>query len=297
MRDEAVRAGAQVRYGCEVVAATESAAGVAVTCSDGSIVEADLLIGADGLRSRVRTIIDPAAPRATYQGLLNTGGIARGVPVDSPVGTMVMTFGRRCFFGHVLAPDGTVWWFANPVHRHEPDAAELARIRATFRDDLLADLAGDGTQAAALLAATDDLLAPYGTYYFPSVPTWRTDRMLIVGDAAHAVSPAAGQGASMAIEDAVVLGQCLQDNAGSGYRIRGALAAYEQARRARVEAVVAQGKRNGSGKIAGPVGRVVRDLFFRQVLRRVVARDGDPQAWITGYRLDRDGPAHIARPR
>jgi 2-polyprenyl-6-methoxyphenol hydroxylase-like FAD-dependent oxidoreductase len=104
--------------------------------------------------------------------------------------------------------------------------------------------------------------------------------MVLVGDAAHAASPSSGQGASMAIEDGIVLAKCLRDVP----EIDGALAAYEHARRDRVERVVAQGRRNGSGKTPGPFGRVVRDLFLRVVFPRVAKSDS--LAWITDYRID-----------
>jgi FAD-dependent urate hydroxylase len=284
LRDAAVAAGARIRYGSEVTSAVESADGVRVGLADGGSVEGDLLVGADGLRSRVRTIIDPAAPKATYQGLLNTGGVARGIEVDAPIGAMQMMFGRHCFLGYVVAPDRSVWWFANPVERTELDPAQLRARAAGFRDELRGLLAEPGTPGAAIVDATETIMPPWNTYYFPTVPTWHTDRMLIIGDAAHAVSPASGQGASMAIEDAVVLGRCLRD-AGD---IPSALRTYEQQRRARVEAVVKVGKRNGSGKAAGPVGRVVRDAFLSMYLKRAATSGKDPQRWIWEHHIDWD---------
>jgi len=75
--------------------------------------------------------------------------------------------------------------------------------------------------------------------------------MLVIGDAAHAASPASGQGASMAIEDAVQLGRCVRDHPDP----LDAFTAYERLRRACVERVVAHGARTSSDKVAGPVAR------------------------------------------
>jgi 2-polyprenyl-6-methoxyphenol hydroxylase-like FAD-dependent oxidoreductase len=86
----------------------------------------------------------------------------------------------------------------------------------------------------------------------------------LIGDAAHATSPSSGQGASMAIEDALELARCLRDLPD----VPRALTAYEGLRRARVERVVAIGKRTGDGKVAGPIGRVIRDLVLPMFLRR-----------------------------
>jgi 2-polyprenyl-6-methoxyphenol hydroxylase-like FAD-dependent oxidoreductase len=83
------------------------------------------------------------------------------------------------------------------------------------------------------------------TQDLPTVPTWRRDRMIIPGDAAHATTPTSEQGASMALEDAVVLAKCLRDIAAwpeAGIH-------YELLRRRRVEAIVALGARASVGKL------------------------------------------------
>ncbi len=73
-----MRRGVPTEYGKRPVAATPEAGGGTATFADGSTAHADLLIGADGLRSTVRTIIDPGAPPPRYVPLLTTGGYARG---------------------------------------------------------------------------------------------------------------------------------------------------------------------------------------------------------------------------
>jgi FAD-dependent urate hydroxylase len=103
-----------------------------------------------------------------------------------------------------------------------------------------------------------------------------------VGDAAHATSPASGQGASMAIEDAVVLARCLRDLTDN----QQAFAAYERLRRGRVERIVAQGARSSSGKAAGPIARVIRDLMLPMILKRVAGKKS--LAWVYGYHIDWD---------
>jgi FAD-dependent urate hydroxylase len=263
LRDEVVRRGIPIEWGKRLVDAELSARGdVVARFSDGSTAQGDLLIGADGLHSTVRRIIDPAAPVARYLGLLNTGGYASGIKVPGRPGTVQMFFGKRCFFGYVPHPEGEVWWFANPVRGKEPTRAELAAIAPEqWRAELYELFAGDATPAVDIIRATKEIMIGGATYDFPKVPTWHNDRMIIIGDAAHAASPSSGQGASMAIEDAVVLAKCLRDEP----RIGHAFTRYEQLRRERVERVVALGKRNGSGKTPGPFGRVARDLFLRLI--------------------------------
>ncbi|OXM50953.1 FAD-dependent oxidoreductase [Amycolatopsis alba] len=281
LRDEAVRRGIEVRYGKRLADARESGDSVRATFEDGSSSEGDLLIGADGLRSRVREIIDPRAPSPRYVPLLNTGGLAEGLRLDDEPGVMHMTFGKRLFFAHVVHPDGGVWWFANVPRKHDPSQAELATMTS---EDLIRQLASDRTPAVEIVRATRKVYRPWATYDFPSVPTWRTDRMVIIGDAAHATSPAAGQGAAMAIEDAVTLARCLRDVPS----IAKALAVYEGLRRERVEAVVERGKRNGDAKAVGPVGRVIRDFFIARAFKNPPSED--PNAFMWRHRIDWEAP-------
>jgi 2-polyprenyl-6-methoxyphenol hydroxylase-like FAD-dependent oxidoreductase len=135
-----------------------------------------------------------------------------------------------------------------------------------------------------IIAATEAILPAWNTYDFPTVPVWHNDRMVIIGDAAHATSPSSGQGASMAVEDAVVLGKCMRDLPSPAE----AFAAFERARRKRVERVVAQGKRNGTGKAPGLVGALVRDLVMPAFMRMTAKRD--LMGWMFDYRIDWNTP-------
>src|SRR5262245_39392784 len=144
LRDEAVRAGIPVHYGKRLVDAHETSDGVVARFEDGTTASADLLVGADGLRSRTRTLIDADAPSARYVGMLNVGGYARGVDVPGEPGVMHMVFGRRCFFGYVLHPDGEVWWFANPSSPDEEHGKALSAMPLPeWREHLLDLFAGD----------------------------------------------------------------------------------------------------------------------------------------------------------
>jgi FAD-dependent urate hydroxylase len=279
LRDEAARRGIKAVYGKRLADASGGPDGVRATFADGSRSDGDLLIGADGLRSRVRQIIDPGAPTPRYVPLLNTGGFAEGLTLGAEPGVMHMIFGKRCFFSYVVNPNGQVWWFANPPRKTEP--TDLTTITDTaWRAELLRLVGVDKTPAAEIIKATKHVYLPWATYDFPTVPVWSRDRMIIIGDAAHATSPAAGQGASMAIEDAVTLGKCLRDASG----VPEAFATYEDLRRERVEAVVAQGKHNGDDKVAGPVGRILRDYFITRAFKKSVA-DGDPNQWMWDHRI------------
>ena len=104
--------------------------------------------------------------------------------------------------------------------------------------------------------------------------------MIVIGDAAHATSPSSGQGASMAIEDGVVLARCLRDLPD----VQQAFAFYEQLRRKRVERIVAHGARTSNSKAVGPIGRKIRDLMMPMILKHV-ANSGS-LAWMHDYNID-----------
>jgi FAD-dependent urate hydroxylase len=288
LRDAARQRGIPVEHGRRLVDAAPIPGGVRAVFADGSTADGDLLVGADGIRSRVRRLIDPQAAPARYVPVLNTGGYAPPQELDVRPGHYEMIFGRRAFFLYAVAPDGTVWWGANPPRRDEPASGELAAMTdGEWRSWLLELFAPDLTPACSIIASTPGPLTGWATYDLPSVRRWHRDRMIVIGDAAHATSPASGQGASMAIEDAVELGRCLRDLADPA----AAFAAYEGLRRDRVERVVAQGARSSNSKAAGPFGRVVRDLLLPRMLRRAAGPAGRGSvAWLHRYDIDWDAP-------
>ncbi|MBL7255181.1 FAD-dependent oxidoreductase [Paractinoplanes lichenicola] len=280
LRSAAVARGIPLSYGKGLRDFTEGPGGVSVTLTDGSTAEGALLVGADGIRSRTRELLDPGGPAPSYLGLLNAGGFTTG-PVDGVAlepGMVHMAFGRRAFFGWTAAPDGSVWWFANPPSKQPVRPGSYPG--SAWRDFLIDLFAADAFPAAAIIRATPEVLGPWNTDDLPRVRVWHSNRAVLIGDAAHAVAPSSGQGASMAFEDAVTLGLCLP----AGSPVADGLAAYEQRRRRRVERVVAVGRRNGSGKTAGPVGAAIRDAMFPLVMK-VLYRKGNPQAWILDHRV------------
>ena len=288
LRDATTRGGVPITYGRRLVDVETLRDGrVRAHFADGSEATGDLLIGADGLRSQTRTLIDPAARAARYTGLLNVGGYARGLDLGRPPGVLDFCFGRRCFLGHVTSPQGDVWWFTNPPSP-EPGRGELARMSEQDWRTRLRDLfADDDLPMRELLEASDELFAGWPTYDIPKVSTWHRDGMVLVGDAVHAASPASGQGASMAFEDAVTLALCLRDRPSTS----DAFAAYERLRRRRVEAVVARGKRTGDAKAPGPVGRWVRDRLVMPLVAASRKRTGPTRdQWLTGHHIDWDSP-------
>ncbi|MGY1829490.1 FAD-dependent oxidoreductase [Geodermatophilus sp. SYSU D01180] len=274
---EALRHGIEVRYRSRLTGVDDTGDAVTAEFADGRTETADLLVGADGVRSTVRALVDPGAPPPRFVPVLNTAGYSAHVPDGAEVGRLTMVFGRRCFAGYLAAPDGGTWWFANPPLARAPADGEVAGTPDPRWRALLYDLfRGDRSPLVDLVEATPGPLRGWTTYDVPTLRRWSRGRTVLVGDAAHATSPAAGQGSSLAMEDAVVLAACLRD-----LPVDDALRAFEQRRRARAERVVAQAWRRSSAKPPPAPGRAVRDAVLPLVLRR-----RDPAAWVRTHRVE-----------
>jgi 2-polyprenyl-6-methoxyphenol hydroxylase-like FAD-dependent oxidoreductase len=279
--DEAIRRGIRVEFDRRVVDAVVDSSGQATaTFTDGSTARGDVLVGADGIHSATRKLIDPSAPSGRFVGLTNFGGITRGVSLDVEPQAWHMIFGRRAFFGYIPTPDGDVVWFVN-WPRDQISAEERATTTpAAWKQQLAALFEDDAGPAVELTRGGELELAGDNTFDLGHVPVWHRGPIVIVGDAAHAPSPTSGQGASMAAEDGVTLAKALRDT-GS---ITEALAAYETARRKRVEKIVAWGARGSSAKIPGGFGRVLRDAFLRLAFRYMVTDRS--MAWQFDHRVE-----------
>jgi 2-polyprenyl-6-methoxyphenol hydroxylase-like FAD-dependent oxidoreductase len=179
-----------------------------------------------------------------------------------------MTYGSRGFFGCTAAPDGQTWWFAR-VPAPELTPADMDAPISHWRQRLADAFAADKTPAAEIIRATRQDITVTSAYDMPSLPAWHNGPMIVIGDAAHAASPSTAQGASMAIEDGVILAKCLRDIP----EIPHALVAYEHLRRDRVERVVEAGASsdNPSPPNPGP-------------------RRGNPTEWLYKHHIDWDTP-------
>jgi 2-polyprenyl-6-methoxyphenol hydroxylase-like FAD-dependent oxidoreductase len=303
LRTEAIRRGMRIEHGKRLTAVQESSDDVTAVFADGTSVKGDLLVGADGLRSAVRPLIDGDAPTPRTIPLLNTGAIIpaataavalKGIDLAVEPGRMKMVFGKRCFYCYMASPDGRVWWFANPLQRSHADPSLLEP--SALKSWLTGLVAGDRTPMAAVIEAAPDIIRPYSTFDFPSVPRWQRGRMVLVGDAAHAASPSSGQGASMAIEDAVTLGRALLGAGDDGDRdsLAARFEAYEAERRPRAEKVVAWGRRSSEPKVRNQFTRVFQDLAMMVVFRRLAGKSAESFDWLYGHHIDWDAVPDFA---
>ncbi|WP_406212979.1 FAD-dependent oxidoreductase [Streptomyces decoyicus] len=230
LQAEVVRRGIGLSHGARLVSVENGADEVTARFADGGVATGDLLIGADGLNSIIRRSIAPGA-EPVYAGQSVFYGYTRSAPAAEGTGHITMVRGSTAAFGCAVSPDGEAYWFARVAGQAVP-AEELAHpVPSRWREQLVELLRHDPTPAAGIVAASTDGIMATNATEIPLGTPWRSGRTLIVGDAAHAASPATGQGASMALEDAVILAKSLRDTPDAD----SALSLYEACRRPRVE--------------------------------------------------------------
>ncbi|MBP0496075.1 FAD-dependent monooxygenase [Pararoseomonas indoligenes] len=237
---------------------TEGAVAVA-RFDDGTEVEADLVVGADGIHSAVRRATFGNEP-ARYTGTMCWRGI---VPFERPDYDLVApcTTVWNGPHGHVVT-----YWIrggtgVNIVAVHETAAwqDESWSARST-REEMMAAYPGWNPRMLALLDKAEDIFK-WGLFDREPMPRWSKGRVTLLGDAAHAMLPFLSQGAAMALEDGYVLGREIGRAGTEG--VEAALAAYEAARVPRTSQVLlrarAQGRKN---HLTSPSARLWRDAVY-----------------------------------
>ncbi len=171
LHDHAVAAGVGIEYSKRLVGVDEHSNGVTARFADGSTATADILIGADGIKSRVRTLIDPQAPSANYTGMLGFGAYTE-CSVDIPAGTMVFAFGRNAYYLYWSMPDGRIAWGANLPHKQYLSLTEAREVPAERWLRILAEIYGEDTPGADLVRNTppEDLISTGGVLRTRSAP-------------------------------------------------------------------------------------------------------------------------------
>lgn len=255
-----------VRFGSKYVGFEEDDEGVTVRLADGRSIRGSILIGADGIRSTVRAAVAPGVA-ARHLGYQDWGAVVQVPASLVPRGTFRVVYGRGARLGVADLGHGRVYWAASlkrpaGVDHDRPTLSEVAGV-----------FAGWPSPAPAVIAATDPAkFTGADIREVPTLPRWSAGRVVLLGDAAHAMSPNAGRGASEALEDAFVLAEEIAAVSDLGRRsdVIGALERYEARRRRAVDKVVRQSRLIGQlGTLENAAACHARNLYVRAIGRPV----------------------------
>jgi 2-polyprenyl-6-methoxyphenol hydroxylase-like FAD-dependent oxidoreductase len=271
LADAAVEAGASVYFGKQLVDVQQAEDSVCARFADGTTFFGDLIVGADGIRSRLRQCILPDAPKPEYTGMMAPGGFSPytgGTPLEPGAAKeMHLRFGQRGFFGFVdvwtARGPRTMWWSTSSMAL--PSREEQASATTAERRQRLLELHRGWAEPVEGLIASAEEIQDVAIHDVRSLPTWSAGRAVLIGDAAHAVAPHSGQGASMALEDAMLLAKMLREF--NGGDLQDVLRAFESERRPRTDRVIAMGRRNARQKEDMPA---VAYWIMQQIMRIIV---------------------------
>jgi 2-polyprenyl-6-methoxyphenol hydroxylase-like FAD-dependent oxidoreductase len=255
-----------VRFGRACTSVSQDGTHATAHFADGSTANADILVGADGIRSVVRASLLGDTP-TRYAGYTGWRGMAPAGAALVPAGRTCELWGRAARFGYGRCGGERIYWYATLTTpaggRDEADPRPaLQRIFGAWASPV-PDLIRV-TPADAVLR--NDIIDR------PPVRRWGDGRITLLGDAAHPTTPNLGQGACMAIEDGVTLAHGLK-GVTSGEQIERALRTYERGRMERTAMITNASWRLGRlGQWGSPLAIRVRDAVLACTPRFVVER-------------------------
>lgn len=238
--------------------------GLTARFDDGSEARGEVLIGADGIFSAVRSQV-VGDVSVDYGGYAVWRGIAEPIlPTGWPRNAFVRTLGRDQHFGIGRLTRGRFFWYATrnqPRDEPEPGGRKetLRRLFADWHEPI----------PHLIEKTSEEEMLRHGLFRIRPLRTWTDRRVTLLGDAAHPMAPSLGQGACQAIEDAVVLGHCLAESTEPVT----ALATYERLRLPRARSIVRWSRFfAATEQFTNPVICAARDLQTATVPKALALR-------------------------
>jgi len=272
-----------VRVAARVVGVRESDGGVTVRIESGEELRGDFVVGADGLRSTVRAALFEEEPTPRFTGYVTWRCLVPAARVAGGFGAQITVWlgrGRHAMLYPIRDGQFNFSGFVPAKEVHRETWSPSADV-----DDLMRSFKGACAEVISLIESVDTaLITPL--YFRDPLDRWGTKRITLLGDAAHPAPPSAGQGASMALEDAVTLAECLRRDGPDG------LEAYARRRMERTRRMLV-------------ASRINLGLFNENDPDQARARDGrlrglqrlDPDGESTvGWLYEHDAPAAAKRP-
>ncbi|MBW4721483.1 FAD-dependent monooxygenase [Saccharothrix obliqua] len=267
-----------VHLGARCVSVTEHADAVELRFADGTTRTADVVVGADGIHSAVREVLVADEPRFSgqviYRGLIPSGRLP--FLVAEPKVVLWLGPGQHAVCYPVSRGASISVGFTVPAASGEVESWSAKGDPA----DVVAAYAEWNEEVRAIAGAADEV-GQWALHDRDPITRWSTDRVTVVGDAAHPMLPFLAQGANQAVEDAVALAACL----GATTDPAAALRRYETARRERTALIQTRSRANTRVlHLADGEEQRERDLALR------ARANLHGQAWLYGYDVERELP-------
>ncbi|MEO0561830.1 MAG: FAD-dependent monooxygenase [Chloroflexota bacterium] len=255
---------ADIHYGKRLERYDQTDDAVTLQFTDGTVATADLLVGADGIHSVVRRQMYPTST-PVYRGYAAWRGVC-SFDYDRVNNMWGESWGRGSRFGLIPLSEGRVYWFATENRpASSPPDDHKGRLQHLFCD-------WHAPIPAVLDATPSDAVLYNDVFDIEPLTTWVDGRIVLLGDAAHAMTPNMGQGACQAIEDGVALADALTGAA----HVSEQLLSYEARRQQRANAVLSQSRRIGQlGQITNPALCWLRDQAVRLTPASITLRQLD----------------------
>ena len=277
MLSAAEEAEISVTYNKQIIRIEEEKDKVTATFSDGTTDTADILLGCDGIHSSVRQLYVDPLQEPEYSGIASTFTIVPASSLSPPtveqIKGMNATITKEGMFLTVpctATRDEIMWGFSQEVSLPAADDIRDGwEVHAKeevkgFKDKMLhylEDTRGEWGIAMRELIETSPTVKFYPVYRLPLGGSWYKGRCLLIGDAAHAMQPHAGQGVSMAAEDAFLLARLLRDE---GRTLETVFRRFDEIRRPRVTEMYKIAARNvDMRQKTGSLGLAVKQFAIR----------------------------------
>lgn len=244
-----------VHLGEKLESFKERQSGLIARFAGGRTTEGDVLVGADGIHSRVRALLWGES-KPVYRGYQAWRGVVGLELKTDPPATTIEFWGHGKRFGVAPIGHGRIFWYAT-ANAPQGTLGE----QASWKDELRNAFRGWHDPIPELIEATDETaILKHEMVDRPPLRRWGKGRVTLLGDAAHLTTPNLGQGACLAMEDAAVLARCLAEDADAPKMLR----EYESSRGARAAFIIRESRRVGQlGQLESRLAVALRTFVLK----------------------------------